>query len=348
LIKPIPDFTFYEDSTYYNAFNIFNYFIDADGDNINYEFSTDMITVDLADTGVITLSAPENWFGEDIVYVTARDDAGLSAFLQTEFKVYVIPVNDPPVIDEIPPVQLNLSETARLDLTEFITDIDDEVYDLQLSLNNSSFDANLFGFDLIIFGNEAVSGKFDLRASDSNSSTNQIVLVSIRDTSVEPVDFGPILWLILVAFVLFISTGAIYAARRYYGNYEIVESYLIYENGCLIKHLSRDKAARDLTEVDIVGSMFTAVQDFIEDSFSDGKKTHDDWSLRKMEFGGNNILIERGENIFLAVIFTGTAGTKLVNHVKQIIKDIEGEYGPVLDEWNGDLSEFEELDYELK
>ena len=51
--------------------------------------------------------------------------------------------------------------------------------------------------------------------------------------------------------------------------------------------------------------MLTAIQDFVKDAFSQGEGSEEEWEIRNISFGGKNIMIERGENAFLAAVYEG-------------------------------------------
>jgi len=347
-IKPIQDITFYEDSSIENAFNIFDHFIDQDGDSLKYNLSTTNIIYSLKPNGEVDLSAPKDWFGQEVIFVTVRDNADIPAFCQTEFFVTVVPRNDAPEFDEIPAIVINVSETARIDLRPYIHDVDNEPYELELFLQEPDIDSEVYGFDLIIYGNESFSGRLDLEVTDGQDSAKQIVLVSVIDNKSDSSGILKLLWFFAAIIVIIILISSIFSYRRYFGNYKIIETFLIYENGCLINHNKFDKTARNIEEVDLVGSMFTAVQDFIEDSFSTSDSSERAWSLKKMEFGNNNILIERGKYTYLAVVFSGRSGTKLIHRIKTLVSDIEKRHENILKDWDGDLQNFSELKIELE
>jgi hypothetical protein len=77
--------------------------------------------------------------------------------------------------------------------------------------------------------------------------------------------------------------------------YKVKEVFLIHKSGILLYHLSREhKPGRD---EEVLSGMFTAVQEFIKDSFSTTGPGAEggEHVLREMKIGdNNNILIERG------------------------------------------------------
>jgi len=105
------------------------------------------------------------------------------------------------------------------------------------------------------------------------------------------------------------------------------------ENSMLILHNTRRlKPKRDS---DILASMFNSVQKFIEESFQESG----DWKLNKMEFGDNKVVIERGEYIYIAVVYEGEFNEKKIQEIRDVIERIEDEYGEEIKEWHGNRDE---------
>jgi hypothetical protein len=113
----------------------------------------------------------------------------------------------------------------------------------------------------------------------------------------------------------------------------VEELFLVYgESGNLISHSFRGE--KELVDRDIMASMFTAVQNFISDSFDTGD--HSEVPLKVMEIGDKKIMIERGEYTYLAAVFRG--GTwRLASMIKKAVENLETEYGDILSDWDGEL-----------
>jgi predicted ATPase len=81
------------------------------------------------------------------------------------------------------------------------------------------------------------------------------------------------------------------------------EIFLISKVGLLISHVSasEDKGMDE----DILGSMLTAVQDFVKDSFGDGAAETQKGGLGKLEYLNTKIFIEHGDLAYLAVVSSG-------------------------------------------
>ncbi|UCE75337.1 MAG: hypothetical protein JSV56_06460, partial [Methanomassiliicoccales archaeon] len=122
------------------------------------------------------------------------------------------------------------------------------------------------------------------------------------------------------------------------GTYQLEEVLLIHNSGVLVSHVSR-KLEEDIDR-DIFSGMFTAVQEFIKDSFG----TSQDTGLTRMDFGEKKILIEHGRSIFLTSILGGGEPRYLPLYMVEILREVEEEYGDTLEGWQGNYSQLEGID----
>jgi uncharacterized protein YbjQ (UPF0145 family) len=122
------------------------------------------------------------------------------------------------------------------------------------------------------------------------------------------------------------------------GTYSLEEVLLIHNSGILISTASRKLETG--MDRDIFSGMFTAVQDFIKDSF----QANEEAGLKRMDFGDNKILIEHGHNIFLTAILTGGEPRYLPLYMVEVINELEQNYAEVLEGWRGDLGQLEGID----
>jgi hypothetical protein len=146
---------------------------------------------------------------------------------------------------------------------------------------------------------------------------------------------------IILIIAIFAAILLLYAYQR--GKYEVEELFLVYgESGNLISHSYQGD--KELKDRDIMASMFTAVQNFISDSFDPGD--HSRVPLKVMEVGDKKIMIERGEYTYLAAVFRG--GTwRLSSRIKATVVNLETEYGDRLRDWDGDMDDFKGIDKHL-
>ena len=111
----------------------------------------------------------------------------------------------------------------------------------------------------------------------------------------------------------------------------IEEVFLVYRDGVLIYHLSRS-LSQDKDE-DVLSGMLTAVQEFVRDAFVYGEHRE----LHQLDFGEYRILLERGKNLYLAVVYSGKGTSAVRRKVRRVLDHVEVAYGSVLERWDGDM-----------
>jgi hypothetical protein len=104
--------------------------------------------------------------------------------------------------------------------------------------------------------------------------------------------------------------------------------FLIHNDGRLVSHVTKEENTN--LDKDVVSAMFTAVQEFVRDSFQKGEV-----GLKKLEIGDKNVLIEKGESAYLALIYTGWPDKQTFTRLAMLLKDIEERYTGRLEHWNG-------------
>jgi hypothetical protein len=343
LIQNLPDVYFDEDSILENAFTLSDYFFDIDSQILYYTNGTKMINVTINNDLSVDFSAPKNWFGSELVTFRATDSQG--ALAEDMILVIVTPVNDQPVIESIPWQEKNSGDEWVLDLTGYISDIDNKQSELTISINseNAKGYVTLVGQVLIFKYQPNVKDDYvTVTVSDGELETSRGFIVSLKNKEkMAPSiwDLIPWSWVLSTMFVALILGYAIYRKKT---SYKVYEAFLIHEKGLSVAHASQNERS-ELEEV-IVSGMFTAVQDFIGDTFSD--KTSEEWELDEMKFGENKILIERSKKLFLAVIFEGN-GDRLRTRVKRLLGEINSEYGAVFENWKGEMTQVRGINFLL-
>lgn len=118
----------------------------------------------------------------------------------------------------------------------------------------------------------------------------------------------------------------------------IEEVFTVYKDGRLLKHMSNKDGEHP--DNDIFTGMMTAAQEFIKDSFA----SRDSSGLKKMELGKKRIIFERGDKIYMALVYTGDADNKMKKRIITSIDEIESKYNKVLKKWNGNISDLEGIE----
>ncbi|MFW6176169.1 MAG: hypothetical protein ACOC40_00570 [Thermoplasmatota archaeon] len=325
ILVPLNDVIFNEDESIENAFDLDDHFLDRDSDTVYYTSGNENVIVDINDNNTVDFSAPPNWNGEELITIRATDDE--DAFIEDTFKVYVLPVNDPPVIKEIPDQESEMGEDWVLDLGEYIYDVDNELEELTVSVNTSNI--VVAGHKLIFtYPRRPMKENVQINVSDgsleNSTSMNVTILESKDEKSTSILDSPYIYTLVPLMMLLF---ALIFYIRK--SEYTIDDIFLIHESGNLIKHTAREaKADRD---EDILAGMFTAVQNFIKDAFADGE----DETLKRMEYGDKKVLIHKGNHVTLAVFFTGDEPKWALESMGNLVRDVEERYKGDIEDWSG-------------
>ena len=108
--------------------------------------------------------------------------------------------------------------------------------------------------------------------------------------------------------------------------------FLLSKSGIVIANLSANEVEE--TDADILGGMFTAVKNFMEDAFS----ARSDSSLNDIQFGNFHITFASGAYSELAVVYTGIINQASEEAIADTLIAFELENMQTLESWDGDLS----------
>lgn len=118
--------------------------------------------------------------------------------------------------------------------------------------------------------------------------------------------------------------------------------FLLTKSGIVISNLSTSNVNDN--DSDIMGGMFTAVKDFMEDAVSSGKNE----SLNDITFGEFHIKFASGAFTDLAVVYLGQLGQNAEDAVTDALIAFELENMDTLENWNGDKSQLKNADEHLE
>lgn len=118
----------------------------------------------------------------------------------------------------------------------------------------------------------------------------------------------------------------------------VVEAVLILHRDGRLIHFQASGAEAAYESPEVIGSMFTAVTEFIRDSF--GK----DGSLSRLTYGQNTIVLDRSRHLFGAVIVYGEPDKQLGESLADTLRRLEAAYAGLVERWNGDREAFEGID----
>jgi hypothetical protein len=151
--------------------------------------------------------------------------------------------------------------------------------------------------------------------------------------------------IIIITFIITISGITLYS--KYTGNYKIEEIFCISNNGILLSHVSSTKTHHRADE-QVVSGMLTAIINFTQDAFTEEDKNTKAWGIKEIQMNEKNILVERGIYTYLATVFSGRSGKKLYSQSRKSIITVESKYKTQLQNWKGNISNLNGINYTLK
>ena len=351
LVKKLPDVTFKEDEELIDYLDLNGFFFDFDNDSLYYTSGHRMISITISSEYKVSFSAVENWYGIEKVIFRATDPT--NAFVEDSIYVTVLPVNDPPIIDTLPVVTINETEIFELDLRPYISDIDTNISNLNIIVEDPNIMVS--GSSLVIFGSSEIPKEVEVYVNDGDLTTQGLLYVKVKTES-PPINSVNIyiITLIIILIVLLITILAIVIYRiRKQKDFEIEEIFLIHNSGKLLNHLYYKTHSK--FDDEIFSGMFTAIQEFIEDSFTRDPNNISNKSnegiikipelnkpikLNEFKVGDNQVIVEHGKFIFMAIVYTGSGSLNLHKVVKRTISAIEFRYKKHLEYWDGEMTHF--------
>jgi hypothetical protein len=110
--------------------------------------------------------------------------------------------------------------------------------------------------------------------------------------------------------------------------------YLTDSGGTPLVHLAHPSASED-KDPDLVASMFTAIQNFMHDSFH----SMGIGDVRSLEVGDrHHVAFGRGHALLLSVVYRGREWNRLERRVIQLVHDLEARFATLIRTWNGDIA----------
>ncbi len=335
LVIPLHDVAFKEDEQIINAFDLDNHFMDRQNDTIYYSSGNEKIDVVINENHTVDFYAPENWHGQELITIRATNSAG--ALMEDSLTVTVIPVNDPPVISDIPSQEGEVDESWILDIGDHISDVDNESHELDVIVDDPNVEVS--GQKLIFEYDEPGEYNVTVKVSDGVDSTSHTIEVYIEESETEPW-YASNLIVLLALVPIGLIAAVLYFKRR--KEYTIEDIFLIHDSGGLIKHITRTlKAERD---EDMLAGMFTAVQNFVDDAFAEEEGE----VLKRMEYGEKKVLVHKGDSVILAVFISGEEPKWALKGMKNLVSDIEERYGEDIEDWSGDPKDISGITEMLK
>ncbi|MDR1658530.1 MAG: OmpA family protein [Deltaproteobacteria bacterium] len=117
--------------------------------------------------------------------------------------------------------------------------------------------------------------------------------------------------------------------------YHVEEIYLIHAaSGLVLDHLVYEGG--ETRDADLVAGMFTAIQDFIKDSFSFGQGDN----LDNLRFGERTIYLRRADQVYLACVVRGNPPNSLTQDLQEALELMVVDCADALDNFSGDVEPF--------
>ena len=331
--KKLQDIYFNEDEELKNAFNLEEHFTDKDDAELTYTFTLEdeeNITIVINSNNTVDISSKADWFGSTLVSFQAVDRA--KAFVETEIKLVVIPVNDAPAIDFIPAQKGKVGERWVLDLAPYLSDVDNDVTELEIKIPPKYAKyITVTGRQLTFHSNKTVDIDLEFIVTDGHLNSTGVINLKITGEKSE-IFFG--VWILVSIIIIFIIGTIMTVIRKRRGNFIITDAFIVHNNGLLIKYKG-NTLNQDLDE-DIFSGMFTGIQSLISDSFGETlKQKNSEALLSQLKMGDYEIMFKRGEYISLIAIFKGKPGQRLPKLLLELVTEIEKKHGTALEDWDG-------------
>ncbi len=115
--------------------------------------------------------------------------------------------------------------------------------------------------------------------------------------------------------------------------FHVAELFLIHQQkGILLLHLS--SRPENSPDSDLIGSMLTAIRDFVQDSFGQGKKGQ----LDEIQYGEQSILIEPATHVYLAALVEGITPAGFRAEMRERVIEISQAHEDVLRNFDGEVA----------
>ena len=322
-------YSFAEDSYLNNTLMLYDLFSDPDPEDVELTFmlaGLDHVNATIHGHGVVNLTADVNWSGVETLDIKAIDSHGGWAALRAY--VTVTEVNDAPVLLPIPDLIIRGgSRNPSCYLPIYVMDSDNGYSELTFTAEPTE-SAVVIGEWLYVTlpeGVDVITISLSVGDGDLKSSV-QTFRIGVSKTMAEIIGYPYSLPLVLLAA----AVGAYFASMKLPRPSALENLFLIHNDGRLIHHVS--KVENTLLDKDVVSAMFTAVQEFVKDSFQKGEV-----GLKKLEIGDKNVVIEKGQFAYVALIYSGWPTKEVFKTLALLLQDVEERYTGRLEKWNGTM-----------
>ncbi|MDH3365998.1 MAG: cadherin-like domain-containing protein [Thermoplasmata archaeon] len=328
---PVPYYdlvTFLEDEYLDDAISLDVLFHDEDdgGAALNYTVSgNEEVLVAISADFSVNLTASENWSGTEVIELRAIDPHG--AWCSWRVTVTVVPVNDAPVVLAIPDFVIRSDGTSiHFDISGYFIDSETPFAGLSVLAIPAPEVVVVGNYLYVDFPQGASDITITIQAIDPDDAESNEVTFSVRllKTWADTIGYPYTFLIVLMAA----GIGGYFLARRMPRPFALDDLFLIHNDGRLISHVTREESTT--MDKDVVSAMFTAVQEFVRDSFQAGEV-----GLKKLEIGDKNVMIKKGNYVYVALIYSGWPPQSTFDKLAMLLSDSEERYRGKIERWNG-------------
>jgi len=350
---PPPDLVLVEGESRAHTFNVTSAF-DPDWfeepgtwEDLTFEFlggpaqftvsTSGWVSVELPDSDYNTYSGSTN--NPVLTLFRVKDAKG--GFTEYIFTLTVMPINDPPEVDDIGLLEI-VPSIVTIDLRNYIRDVDTLFTELTFEVEDASDPyraisyVSVHGWLLVLDykGSPSRTDRLNLFVVDHDHRERIQLVVKVEAKEPEGAAFS---WWIILVVVMVTGSVAVVASKFVWGRFEppsVSDVFLVYGDGVIIRHIS--KRGTITMDEDLAIAMLTAIQEFVQQSMRSAQ-------LKSMQAGENNILIERDPSrlFYIAVIHTGTVSEELRKAINDATRSIKEDFGKTLGKWDGNIAKFD-------
>ena len=320
--------SFLEDGYLNNTIRLEVLFVDADDGEQDLNFMVEgnsQVNVQIYPDSAVNFTAANNWSGTETLEFRAVDGHG--GWTSWRLTVTVIPVNDAPVIIPLPDFVVQSADGSRsFDISGYFYDSETSFFELKVIASPDTMVFVVGKYLYVTLPKDTPEVTVTLVATDPEGAESNAVTftVSVLRDWAEMIGYPYTFPLVLMVAGL----GGYFLARRLPRPFALQDLFLIHNDGRLISIVTKEEST-DIDK-DVVSAMFTAVQEFVRDSFQAGEI-----GLKKLEIGEKNVLIEKGSFVYLAMIYSGWPPKNLFDALRMLLSDVEERFKGRIERWNG-------------
>ncbi|HUV61334.1 MAG TPA: hypothetical protein VMW71_04105 [Thermoplasmata archaeon] len=344
VVDPVPYYdlvSFLEDEYLDGAIYLDVLFQDTDDGAaaLNYTVSGNSnVRVAISADSRVNLTAATNWSGTEVLEFRAVDPHG--AWCSWRVTVTVVPVNDAPVVLPIPNFVIRSDGTStHFDISDYFIDSETLFEGLSILVIPTPEVIVVGKYLYVDFPDGTSEITITIQAIDSDGAeSNEVTFsVSILKTWADTIGYPYTFLIVLMAA----GIGGYFLARRMPRPFGLDDLFLIHNDGRLISHVTRVESMT--MDKDVVSAMFTAVQEFVRDSFQAGEV-----GLKKLEIGDKNVMIRKGKSVYLALIYSGWPPQSTFDTLDMLLSDAEERFHGKIERWNGKRNSLPGIDEMLQ